>query len=89
MGAKRKSCGAQKCCVNTGSERLIFYYLWGQVDGVAAGREGQILSRLRLCNSECLLKLGVGGQSSSSHSSGSEQLTALLYMGAYSLDYPR
>lgn len=27
VGAKRKSCGAQKCCVNTGSERLIFYYL--------------------------------------------------------------
>lgn len=30
------------------------------MDGVAAGREGQILSRLRLCNIECLLKLGVG-----------------------------
>lgn len=27
VGAKRKRCGAQKCCVNTGSERLIFYYL--------------------------------------------------------------
>lgn len=27
VGAKRKRFGAQKCCVNTGSERLIFYYL--------------------------------------------------------------